>query len=531
MQQHIDFVKLLLEVASKAVSVEEQWGYLKLSGNTHVDLLKDFKEIRKILSALGFTNLAHLTVNGNPVNLSDLDLYTNSAIVKSWIIDINKIPLISLKNTDGWHYNIFLGTAPCLNWLRLSNPLLKKHPFNEFTPLRVIIADLKDPFGGDSIQFLSPAEQNIAQPSNTATAAAPQAVPKLPAGQSLHESVHFITAEDIQVNLNAYQTYSSGTSDLKEIFLYKACNAMSMYLLDEYYSNDKVIVNGIKRVLFKLDDGSTRVNEKFYQQMVSLISWIYEDRVSVRKKLFNERITLDMQDGDTLLTTLSKNISNAAEQAKERYNFVIIERKDAYVKELKELLKDIRTQSELYSGKIRTLLSNFLRDLLGAIILVGFTIFTKFTENTKLLNEDLLEYVFYGLALYYLVSILMQSIVDISDVNVSKKEMMYWKNATKELLPEKEFRQHIDKSLKDRKISLRIIYPVIAICYLVIAVACFKYPSILKELLAKNLAKKELAEHERKQFVSDSLKIKQTNKSLEVAKPPSKEKAPKNAQP
>ena len=50
------------------------------------------------------------------------------------------------------------------------------------------------------------------------------------------------------------------------------------------------------------------------------------------------------------MNTIERNY----EQAKERYSFVMLERRDAYAKELAILLKDLKQQSELYSAKLRT---------------------------------------------------------------------------------------------------------------------------------------------------------------------------------
>jgi hypothetical protein len=124
---------------------------------------------------------------------------------------------------------------------------------------------------------------------------------------------------------------------------------------------------------------------------------------------------------------------------------------------------------------------------LAAIVLIGFTLFTKFSDNIQLDKELLLKYVFNALAIYYVVSIVLQAIVDITDMHISKREILYWKNTTKELLPEKEFKTHIDKSLKGRKTSVWIIYPLIAITYLSIAFACYKFPVYFKKISTEKI--------------------------------------------
>ncbi|MFP5080865.1 hypothetical protein [Pedobacter sp. JCM 36344] len=487
MTTYLDLLALLKEMSGQASFVEENWGHLKLSGGAFPDLLVRYNELKGKFVPLGFHNLLSLTLNGTAVAAEDLELYEHS-VVSSWTLDLNKLPMISKKDVDGWHYNLFLKKQHFQDWLSGGNLLTKKHPFNVLKSIRVLIDDLTGAFGGEMLQFLSPSQ--LVLPALTVREQAVRSGLKLPGSQALREYTHFITMEEIEVNPAVFLVFGPGPVKMKEILMYKACQVLSLYLLNEYYENDKVVIDGIKRVVLKLDDGSAKVTEQFYFELLSLVSWVYEDRVSVRRKLFNERLSLDRDEQDCLLVALTKNITGASAQAKERYNFVITDRQDAYVKELKELLKDIRTQSELYSVKIRTLLSNFLRDLLAAIVLVGFTLFTKFTDNEKLVNQDLLKYVFYGLAVYYLLSILMQSIVDIVDISVSKKEILYWKNATKEQLPEKEFKDHIDKSLKGRRTSLRIIYPIVALCYLGIALACLKYTWVFKDLMKREAAKK-----------------------------------------
>jgi len=176
-------------------------------------------------------------------------------------------------------------------------------------------------------------------------------------------------------------------------------------------------------------------------------------------------------------------IAMRLEQAKERYNFVILERRDQYVKELNSLLKDVKSQSELHATKIRNLLSNLLRDVLAAIVLVGFTLFSKVSDIVQLNESHLLVYIFTGLGIYYIVSIALQATIDLVDVWTSKQEMFYWENVTKELIPAGDFKKHVANSLRSRVCGFSIIYPIIAFIYLVLAVACFLFPNYWKQFV------------------------------------------------
>ena len=74
----------------------------------------------------------------------------------------------------------------------------------------------------------------------------------------------------------------------------------------------------------------------------------------------------------------------------------------------------------------------------------------------------------------------MRSIVDIFDIRVSKKELLYWKRAVKDYISEKDFNDHITESLEGRSISLYVVYPIIAICWLLIVLTCLYFPSYFR---------------------------------------------------
>ena len=92
------------------------------------------------------------------------------------------------------------------------------------------------------------------------------------------------------------------------------------------------------------------------------------------------------------------------------------------------------------------------------------------------LNDDLY---------YFILSAIFQSIVDIYDIKVSKQEMYYWKNVTREFLPKKEFEKHMNDSLRNRKISISVLYPLTILVYFIIAYLSWHFPSIWNTYLIK----------------------------------------------
>lgn len=469
MQLYVNVLQTLLHLSTLGSKTEEHWHHLRITGNINPVFLVEFNQLQQQFIELGFKNVLQLIINDNSCDQDDFDGYNaNPTSIRNWEIYLNKQPVVAKPHTDGWHYNFFLTTSTCNKWLSDINPLLKSCPINELNRIRIFVGDLIKEFGGKTVQFLSTNSVTniVVLDSNY----------QLPKTEQLEETIHFITSDDILIRPAAWQAILIRNNDLENTFRKKACIVLTSCLVTEYHNTQKVIIDGIRRIVLSVFDGNEILSNEFYIELQGIVSWIFEDRATIRKKLFNERLSLDLDINDSLLTSLAKTRHAALDQAKERYNFIIIDRKDAYVKELKELLKDIRTQSELYSSKIRSLLSNFLRDLLAALVLIGFTLFTKFTETDKLAKQNQLKLVFYGLSIYYIISIILQSVIDITDVQVSKKEILYWKNATKELLPEKEFTNHINESLKGRRQSLRVIYPIVAGFYIAIAFVCFRFP-------------------------------------------------------
>ena len=244
-----------------------------------------------------------------------------------------------------------------------------------------------------------------------------------------------------------------------------------------------VVMQGVKRIKVPLYNDKTKVDLKLSLLLKEIVEWIYQDsddaKIDIRRKLFLDRITLDIDYEQPLLNGLSSIAQNAFEQAKERYSFVMLERRDAYAKELTTLLKDLKQQSELYSSKLRSFLGNLTRDVLAGILLVGFTLFTKFAEIEVLSkHETLINVIFKGLAIYFIASALMQMITDISDVILSKRELNHWGKCTSETIPKKELDGHIKKSLNPRFWTTSIIYLLLISLYGVIAFVAWHFPEI-----------------------------------------------------
>jgi len=470
-------------IGVKAISEHytEDWANLSLKGQYDHSIFQLYSDITTLLSGRGQTQFLRLLLDSDEVTEADIEDYEQSpnSFYQS-TLSFNKQGFFESNfQNERQYFNFFLTSEACSEWINGLNAIDGRNPINKYSPLCIHVDGLSDQLGSDHLQLLPLG--STAQPST------PEGLPTF---GKLQENIHFIANFPVVYNPNSY-AFKAGnySTPLGRSLLKLAEAALAVTVIDEFYGFKKVILNGLKRLPIEFGENEPATTYDHLQNLIDLTTWLYEDRVSTRKKLFNERLTLEIDESVNLLAALRKYGAAALVQAKDRYNFVILDRKDAYVKELKELLKDLRTQSDLYSTKIRTLLSNFLRDVLAALVLIGFTIFTKFTDNIGLDKHQLLTYVFDGLAIYFILSIVFQAAVDITDLCITTKELLYWKKAAKELISETEFNTHYENSLTARKTSIWIIYPLIAVLYLGIAYMCYKYPSIIDSLLTTNAKK------------------------------------------
>ncbi|MBC7457672.1 MAG: hypothetical protein H7235_05295, partial [Bdellovibrionaceae bacterium] len=367
-----EIILSLNNLKEKSTYYEENWAGIELKGDYDNTIFQKYRDIYGLLSRLSCESFVKFWFDSDEVDLDGVEDYEskpNSYFESK--LTFNKQGLLE-KSFNQIYQSFFLTSDSCEKWLSPLNPLDENSPLNRFSPLYIYVKDLENKIGNDILALV---------PFDFDVKLLPiQPISYLPTIKSIKESVHFISDIKTSFNLNTYALEAADyDSKLGRAMLKQSSIILSISIVDEFYDFDKVILNGLRRLSLPVYDASDNCTYQFVGSLVQLVKWIYEDRVNTRKKLFNERLTLEADDSKTLIKALQLHLGDSLEQAKERYNFVILDRKDAYVKELKDLLKDLRAQSDLYSQKIRGLLSNFLRDVLAALVLVGFTIFTKFT--------------------------------------------------------------------------------------------------------------------------------------------------------
>lgn len=451
---------ILKTIESNAFSFSEGWGFLQMRSKVYNDLQNELSSLKQQLSLLK----CHLTfqIDGEYVQIDDIKEYT---INDSLTININKIEL----EINNGIFQFFYDKESFLEWIKNISPFDPEYPINKFKHLKIVVNKLKNSFAGVNFAVVKKADEDFSE-----------SLFILPKEREITQIVHCVSEKQISINPYNHIIISSLSQDeFASPFLKNSAIILVSSIVNEFYSLNKVILNGIKRVQLVISNENTVVDLNLVHKLAEVVSWIYEDKVETRRKLFVDRITLDINYDLPFIDELKRVIESSFQQAKERYNFVIIDRKENYLKEVRDLLKDIKSQSDLYSIKVRNLLSNLLRDVLAGFLLVGFSLFTKIAEISKLAdNKTFLEYVFKGLAIYFILSAIIQLSVDVTDMVISKKEMLYWKNVSREFIPKEEFLKHIADSLKARILSVFILYMLIIACYLIVAIISWQFPDV-----------------------------------------------------
>lgn len=465
-----DIFKQLDKIISKGGGFTEVWGNITVDIGYYSDLLTDIRRLSVCLEAYSNLLVPQIKVDSDLIAIDEIDDYSGC----HFEIIINKI---NLKTIDDYKVQFFYNLEHFEDWLKSIHPF-KKLPYSK---LKIIVHELNTSCGGPNLLITGDFDEVFDLQDDL-----------LPTDSLISDHVLIPNGQDLAYNVHQYlitfvnKRKSNPKTNYFDFCLIYSCATLCGTFVNEL-DGTSVILQGVKRIKVPLYNDNTEVDLKFSLLLKEIVEWIYQDKdnakIDIRRKLFLDRVTLDIDYEQPLLNELPLIARNAFDQAKERYNFVMLERRDAYAKELAILLKDLKLQSELYSTKLRSLLGNLARDVLAGILLVGFSLFTKFKEIEALLKyETLINLIFKGLALYFIASALMQLITDISDVILSKRELNYWSKCTSETMPKKEIDGHMRKSLNPRLLVTSIIYLLLITLYAIIAYVTWRFPELWNEI-------------------------------------------------
>ena len=465
------FEKLLsIEQLSDKDKYKETWVNLSMEG-VECQNNSYFKELAEAFNAINCCNALSLFIGNTQYNTVD-GFVSDLGQQDNWRINVNKKALTS--STNEYKINFFYSTDSLIQWIKDSNPLATDY-FANNGKYKVYVNGLKKDFGGNNYIFCSH-DVNF----NFIDFCYDQNV--------LNDTLRIISHNEI---ITCPRNHILTHGDVNEISRYFYRNSIIVLLValsNEYHEkSDEVVLKGYRRLSLKigLKDFKYHITKEYQDHLINALQWVYEtgERSDLRLKLLLERITLDIDFNEIYPIGLCSIIQDAVTQAKERYSFITYERKDKYDKELKDLLNDTKKLCDSFSSKIRGVLSNLLRDVLAAFIMIGITQLSKVTELQQLRENNLIKYVFLAFGCYFIISAIFQLLIDTLDVVRSYNELKYWKTITKEYMMQSEYDYHIKATVVKRLKWGIPIYIIFILVYIGLGIGCFYLPRFLNLII------------------------------------------------
>lgn len=346
--------------------------------------------------------------------------------------------------------------------------------FHGQKPLKIFVSGLKDSFGGPRLAVCP--TQPVDLPKEWLGSLG------LPSDNMLRTHIHVAAPFDARLEPAAFLlNWGAINSQAAEPFRRLCVTSLAACLTQDFFDVDRVILNGTKRLqlpLIKKEDSVPSAIQ--LRALLNAVEWAFSENPETRVLLLVDRLSLDISASESFVAGICNDIESALDHARNKYRFVILERKNEHAKELASLQKDIRIHTDAFAEKVRGLLNGLLRDVLAALLLLGVGLFAKFIKDINVLNTAEAGLLFKAFSLYFLISIFLQGCVQLRDISLSKKEILYWANITRNHMGKEEVETHIDEAISPRRINYYLQGGIIALIYVCLSLLAWNIQATLK---------------------------------------------------
>jgi len=443
----------------------EGWAFINFKGiwqdNQDIQILKD-------VNAFIETNALWAIIWNLDGQVLDFHTFLDElASGSAWSLNVNKISRLSeSKTTFFYDLDVFKIWSKQLNPFDSLNPLLSSFK------TRIIVNEFSE-----KVKAVNYIVCNTDDPCEFAE------IDVLPSFSKINATIHIAARENFVVEPSKLFITEGECTELTFSFFKMAALSLSVCVVSELINDKLVVLRGIRKIEMDLFNNVARIDLAVLEDLKNTVSWIYEDKTDLKLKLFLDRFTLDVDLKKDYTSEFILLNRTSLEQAKERFSFITFERKDQYQKELRDLLKDIKGVSDLYSTKVRGVLSNLLRDVLAGLILIGITILSKIEKVDTVASSPIINLVFKAFAFYFILSILYQTIFDFIDISKTKSEFIFWKQTSREYIGQDEFKKLMAGTIDKREIFTYSFYSLLIITYLGIAYLSYNFIGILQAVI------------------------------------------------
>jgi hypothetical protein len=445
--------------------------------NSFDELIK-FKELYKVIELAPVFMLDGVVFSFDDLNVGEFECLEG----RLWRLIIGKGKILrSLLNRGNAKNWIFFSEHALCKWVQGIDPFGVADPdeidFGVETTIWVV--GLKDGFGGPRCWVLPYGESITTREYSHF----------LPTREDVQSVVHVASEKAIRINPDGLGlTWGNLDSEVGHAFVRQSALVLSATLVQELvYRNGlyETVLRGHKKLSLRMINEVDDIDSENYDTILNCVSWVYSERAETRQKLVMDRLSIDIQPNETYLSGLKKYLHFAHQQARDSYSFVISERRDAYYKEMRELMKDMKSQADLYAVKVRDLVISICRDILGIIVLIGFSFISKFDQEHLKNLIDSREFMILTrvLAGYFVFSCLIQFVTNWRDSWLSFAESNKWLEILQSYTSSHEARDRFMEPLKRRRATLWVALAFAVLIYGGLAAVLWHFPYIAKSMM------------------------------------------------
>lgn len=413
-------------------------------------------------------------------DLEDEDLVSN----EPWRLIFPKPRYTDCLEATGREDNVILFTSEerLTDWVKRYDPFDYSNDAecDLSVPTTIRVMGLLEGFGSHSLWILPlSGDAHVSSPSKP-----------LPTDSEVNKLIHINCTTPKKVCPAAFGlVWGSFSSDVAQAFISLGVNVLAASLAQELRCEDKkyqVALKGTKKIALELSREGDMADKNVLSTLVDAVSWLYEERPETRQQLIIDRLSIDVDVDQSFVYGLQQYLDTALEQAKDSYDFVILERKDAYHKEMRELMKDMTAQANLYASKVRELVNAVSRDFLGILVFLSFSYLARVNNVNmdKLLASDGLNLLGQVLAVYLAISCILQLIIHYKDAKMSYDEAADWTEALRHYTSREEKKERFLNPIKKRRKLLYMAMGVTMLLYLILIVSAWNVSGLLREFIA-----------------------------------------------
>jgi hypothetical protein len=302
----------------------------------------------------------------------------------------------------------------------------------------------------------------------------------IPSSTDIKAQAHFVgQAETICEPLNYRLPSNIEACALTQPFYNAYEQLLCIALSKEFLGSNDIVISGIKRLNMKLVGEGHFCDLSQLATLESVVSWVYEERIQVRLLLVMDRVSLDLIDNTSLIPSIYAHLANALEQAKDKYEFVIKDRKEAHAKELSDFQKDIKSATDGYSKSTNDLVSGLFKDALSAIFFLAIMLFSRLIGKEELLDSENVYWLFQALAGYLIASPLIRIYFERQSLILALSDLSHWKDTTRNHISHKDVSDLIDSRTAPYKCLYRKAMLLVTLSSIVLSIFAWNIPNIL----------------------------------------------------